>query len=82
MSNGMIEMLLATNRAGVFFQAVELARQADREAPPPVRRSRSGLMARVRSASQWAGMPVPAAIAAMLLIGCIVGLTVIATVAA
>ena len=81
MSNGMIGLSLGTNRAWAFIQAVELAARADREAPPRAYRSGGGLMARVRSASQWAGMPVPAAIATMLLVGCIVGVTVIATVA-
>ncbi len=82
MSNGTIGMLLGTTRPWAFIQAVELAARADRKAPPPVYRSRGGLMARVRSASQWAGMPVPAAIATVLLVGCIVGVTVIATMAA
>jgi hypothetical protein len=82
MSNGMIGMPVGNSRIGCFVQAVELAARNDSRYRQPAVRSRSRLMARVRSASQWAGMPVPAAVTALLMIGCIVGAALFATVAA
>ena len=82
MSIGMQNMPFGGGRAGMFIQAVEAAAQTDRRTRAPAVESRSALLARVRSASQWAGMPVPAAATALLLIGCILGATLIATLAA